>query len=303
LTTDNLAASLRPRESEADMRVIVTGTSGFLGRHVAAHLVRAGHDVLGIDTVAPASSTGGWQHVSADLSAFAAALELVRDADAVVHIAAIPRPTGRTAGDVFHTNVAAAFNVIEATRLARIPRLVYASSFSVLGYPFGRPFVPPKALPVDETDPTHAQDAYGLSKWLGEEIVEASVRQGGISAVSLRMPWVQMPETFFAQIGPRRQTVDAVHDLWSYLDVRDAAEAFRLALDWKGSGHVRLYLAADDTYLDEPTAPALARALPGVPLRRPLEGFAGLIDTRLARETLGFAPQYSWRDYLNEGND
>ncbi len=282
------------------MRVIVTGSSGFLGRHVAARLLGAGHAVRGIDANPPPPHAGDWAHVTADLTSLAAALELVRDADAAVHIAAIPRPTGRTAGEVFHTNVAAAFNVVEATRLAGIPRLVYASSFSVLGYPFGQPFMPPKALPVDEATPVHAQDAYGLSKWLGEEIVEAAVRGGGISAVSLRMPWVQSPETFATQIGPRRQTADAVRDLWSYIDVRDAAEGFRLALDWQGEGHLRVFLAADDTYLAEETGPALARALPDVPLQRPLHGCTGLIDSGLARSALGFMAAHSWRDYPDE---
>lgn len=282
------------------MRVIVTGSSGFLGRHVAAHLVRSGHSVLGTDVSQPPAGFDGWTHVSADLTDFAATLELVRNAEAVVHIAAIPRPTGSTAGDVFHTNVGSAFNVVEATRLARIPRLVYASSFSVLGYPFGEPFVPPRSLPVDEQHPVDAKDPYGLSKWLGEEIVEAAVRQGGLSAVSLRMPWVQSPETFAAQIGPRRKTADAVRDLWSYIDVRDAAEGFRLALDWRGEGHLRAYLSAADTYLEEETASALARVLPAVPLTQPLDGFAGLISNRLAQEKLGFKPRHSWRDYANE---
>lgn len=279
------------------MRIIVTGSSGFLGRHVAAHLEGSGHAVLGVDTNPPPPGLPQWAHVTADLTDLAAALELVRDADAVVHIAAIPRPTGRTAGDVFHTNVTAAFNVVEAARLARIPRLVYASSFSVLGYPFGEPFVPPRSLPVDEQHPAHAQDAYGLSKWLGEEIVEAAVRRGGLSAVSLRLPWVQSAETFAAQVGPRRRTAEAVRDLWSYIDVRDAAEGFRLALDWRGQGHLRAYLSAADTYLDEETAAALARDLPGVPLAQPLDACAGLISIRLAQEELGFVPRHSWRDY------
>lgn len=282
------------------MRVIVTGSSGFLGRHVAAHLARSGHAVLGIDISPPPAGFDGWTHITADLTDPATALELVRDAEVVVHIAAIPRPTGRTAGDVFHTNVGSTFNVVEAARLARIPRLVYASSFSVLGYPFGEPFVPPRSLPVDEEHPVDAKDPYGLSKWLGEEIVEAAVRQGGLSAVSLRMPWVQSPESFAAQIGPRRKTADAVRDLWSYIDVRDAAEGFRLALDWQGEGHLRVYLSAEDTYLEEETMSALKRVLPEVPLLQPLDGFAGLISNRLAQEKLGFSPSHSWRDYANK---
>lgn len=281
------------------MKIILTGSEGFLGRHVATHLDRAGHEIVGIDKSPPASAVR-WVHLSADLAEFAPALDLVRDADAVVHLAAIPRPTGHTSYEVFHTNVVTTFNVVEAARLARIPRLVYASSLSVLGYPFGQPFIPPEALPMDETSPVHAQDAYGLSKWLGEEIVEAAVRQGGLSAVSLRMPWVQSPETFAAQVGPRRMTAESVRDLWSYIDARDAAQGVGLALGWPRGGHLRVYLAAADTYLEEETNPALARVLPGVPLRRPLSGFSGLIDTGKAREELSFTAQHSWRDYSDE---
>ena len=102
------------------------------------------------------------------------------------------------------------------------------------------------------------------------------------------------------QIGPRRETADAVRDLWSYIDVRDAAEGFRLALDWQGEGHLRAYLSAADTYLEEETASALARALPDVPVLQPLDAFTGLISTRLAEEKLGFVPRHSWRDYANE---
>lgn len=278
------------------MKIILTGSRGFLGRHVASHLHRAGHEIVGIDR-SPPDGVAGWAEVSADLADFASARDMVREADAVVHLAAIPRPIGHSASEVFHTNVTTTFNVVEAARLARIPRLVYASSISILGYPFGEPFTPPESLPVDETSPIHAQDAYGLSKWLGEEIIAASVRQGGPSAVSLRMPWVQSPDTFAAQIGPRRKSPEAVRDLWSYIDARDAAQGVGLALGWRGDGHLRVYLAAADTYLEEDTATALARALPNVPVRCPLPGFSGLIDTGKARRELGFTAHYSWRDY------
>jgi len=53
------------------------------------------------------------------------------------------------------------------------------------------------------------------------EIVEAAVRRGAFSAVSLRMPWIQVPETFLRQ---RRSAAGRAptppRDLWSYLDAR-----------------------------------------------------------------------------------
>ncbi|PTE10971.1 NAD-dependent epimerase/dehydratase family protein [Mesorhizobium helmanticense] len=277
------------------MRTIVTGSSGLLGRHVATALIVAGHDVLGIDAVAPDKLA--WRHASADLTDLGSALQLVRDCDAVIHIAAIPRPTGRAGGEVFKTNIATAYNVVEAAAMAGARRFVYASSFSVFGYPFFEKTVRPPYLPVDMNHPVGAQDPYALSKWLGEEIVDAAVRRGAFSAVSIRMPWIQTPETFFAGVGPRRATADSARDLWAYLDARDAGQGFLQALEWGGEGHLRVLLSAADTFMEEETEPLLRRVYPDVPLSRPIAGHGAVLDTAHARKTIGFQPSHSWRSY------
>ncbi|MET4635987.1 NAD-dependent epimerase/dehydratase family protein [Kaistia defluvii] len=277
------------------MRIVITGSSGLLGRHVAAAAVAAGHDVLGIDSVPPPAGSG-WRHVTADLTDLGIAMQLVRDADAVFHIAAIPRPTGRAAAEVFQTNMALAYNVIEASALSGVTRFVYASSFSIFGYPFFTNWPKQLYLPIDDNHPAGPQDAYGLSKWLGEEMVQAAVARGAFTAVSLRMPWVQTPEGFAGQIGPRRASGDAGRDLWSYIDARDAADAFLLALQAPVEGHARVMISAADSYMDEPTAELAERAFPDV-TRNPMPGFASTFDLDNARRTLGYEPRHSWRDY------
>ncbi len=277
-------------------RVLVTGSSGLLGRHVAAALCEAGYDVLGLDA-APPPQGARWFHVAADAADLGAVAELAAGCEAMVPIAAIPRPTGRAATDVFRINMAAVFAAAEAARICRIERVVYASSFSVLGYPFFERPVPPPYLPVDECHPSAAQDVYALSKWLGEETLEAYVRRGSFAAVSLRMPWIQTPETFHAAVGSRRIRADAAHDLWAYLDARDAASAFVAALERPLTGHSRLFLSASDTYCETPTAKLIANAYPHVPLRTVFAGHQAVIDCSAAREALGFVPRFSWRDY------
>lgn len=279
------------------MRVAVTGSSGLLGRHVAAALAAAGHEVRGIDR-APPPPGAAWTHASADVGDLGAMVQLVAGARAVVHIAAIPRPVGFAPVEVFSANVAATYAAVEAAAIAGARRFVYASSFSVLGYPFfERPLTPPY-LPVDEAHPVGAQDAYAVSKWLGEEIVDAAVRRvEGLGAVSLRMPWIQTPDRFHAEVGPRRDRGEAVRDLWAYLDARDAADAFRLAVEAPVEGHLRLLLSAVDSFMDEETEPLLDRVLPGVPRTKRLAGHAALIDTEAARKAIGFSPRHGWRDY------
>ncbi len=285
------------------LKVVITGSSGLLGRHVAAAFDRAGHTVLGIDAVPPPADADT-AHVTTDVTDLGALIQLVQGAEVLVHVAAIPRPTGRDPGTVFRTNVAATYNAVEAAALAGVRRFVYASSFSVLGYPFfEKPVVPPD-LPVDERHPIGAQDAYAVSKWLGEEIVEAAVRRGVLpSAVSLRMPWIQTPQTFYAEVGPRREKAEAARDLWAYLDARDAGDAFLRAAEQPVEQHLRLFLSADDTYMDSPTAPLASRTFPSIRLTKPLLGSAAVIDTTAARTALGWTPHHTWRDYPRPGTE
>jgi nucleoside-diphosphate-sugar epimerase len=137
-----------------------------------------------------------------------------------------------------------------------------------------------------------------VSKWLGEEMVEAAVRRGAFSAVSLRMPWIQGPATFLKEVGPRRRDREGSgRDLWSYIDSRDAAAGFLAALTAPVTGHLRLFLSAADTYSETPTLDLIRNAYPDVELRKPLAGHASVIDISAARTALGFAARYSWRDY------
>ncbi|MCX5496759.1 NAD(P)-dependent oxidoreductase [Kaistia dalseonensis] len=277
------------------MIVAVTGSSGLLGRAIVDALMAAGHEVRGIDTV-PAR-TAVTSHLTADLTDFGEMVMALKGADVVVHGAAIPRPTGRTATDVFSTNIALAYNAVEACVVLGIRRLIYASSFSVLGFPF---FVKPidiHYLPVDEAHPNAPQDAYALSKTLGEDIIDAAVRRGALDAVSLRMPWIQSAETFLREVGPRRAGKDSGRDLWSYIDARDAAAAFLAAVEGKTTGHVRLFLSAADTYSETPTADLIQAAFGNLPLKKPLPGHAAVIDTDAARAAIGFVPKHSWREY------
>lgn len=273
--------------------VVVTGSSGLLGRHVVAGFAQAGWTVHGIDCVQAGDGNG----TVADLRDLQTVLSVIGPADCLVHAAAIPRPTGVAPKTVFDTNVQLTYNIIEAAERHRIGRIVYASSFSVLGLPFAPTPVELRYLPVDEAHPVAPQDVYALSKWLGEEMLDAYVRRSGRTVVSLRLPWIHTADSFVAQVLPRRDTPDARLDLWAYIDAEDAADAFIAAARADITGHERLFVAAPDTYSEEETGQLLAKYMADVPCKRPLQGFDGLIDISRARSALGFAPSRSWRQY------
>lgn len=275
------------------MRIIVTGSSGLLGRAVIDAVLGAGHSVLGIDP-APAPAGAGWDHVTADLTDIGIAYELINGADAVFHLAAIPRPTGRAASEVFSVNMALAYNVVEAGVRSGIFDFVYASSFSVFGFPFFSERPRLNYLPIDDRHPTGPQDSYAMSKWLGEEVVEAFARRTRLRATGLRLPWVQTPESFERDIGPRFASGEGWRDLYCYIDARDAGQAFLKALETGQPGHRRISVAAADAYADLDLRAEMALRFPEAKLPESLDR---CMDIEHARNALGFTPKWSWRDY------
>ena len=81
-------------------------------------------------------------------------------------------------------------------------------------------------------------------------------------------------------------------ELWAYLDVRDGARAFALAVERDIPGCHVINVMAPDTYSPLPTAELMARYHPSTPLRRPLVGREVPFDLTKSRELLGFEAEH-----------
>lgn len=118
------------------MRVLLTGARGKVGSAAVAALLDAEHEVTALDLGAPVfegglpGSAAYWQ---ADLTDAGDAFAAVRGHDAVIHAAAIPDPVHGPPHRVFHNNLMATFNVIEAAVRFGVPRVVNVSSETVPG--------------------------------------------------------------------------------------------------------------------------------------------------------------------------
>ena len=130
-------------------RIIVTGGSGKLGRHVVRRLREDGHDVVVLDRAGAADG----DVVLTDLTDYGPVVDAVtgidephQGVDAVVHLAAVPAPGRIPDSATFHHNMVTTYNVFQAARRAGVKRIVHASSETVLGLPFD---VPPPYVPVD----------------------------------------------------------------------------------------------------------------------------------------------------------
>ena len=289
------------------MRVLVTGARGKVGRAAVAALMGAGHDVRATDLFPPVferPEPGEPEYVQADLADAGDAFAVVRGAEAVVHAAAIPEPTHNPPHVVFHNNLMATFNALEAAIRFGVSRFVNISSETVLGFFFAERGFLPDYVPVDEEHPIRPQDPYATAKFFGELLMDAAIRRSDIRCISIRPCWVQHEGNYERNLGQwvRELPADLAPNFLSYIDVYDLADAIVLATESDLSGHEVFYIASPDTvgnrHLEE-----IVRRYYGdeIEVRRPLpREDAGYISIEKARRMLGYAPTRSWRDYLDE---
>lgn len=160
------------------MRILVTGSNGFLGQHLTAELDEHGHSVIGVDYLGESGS-------EFDLRMPGCAEFWIREAkpDVVVHLAA---KVGRLFGedDVVETILDnAAMTALVARACGKHgARLVYASTSEVYGDNGERSC-------DEETGPfSLPHNAYGLSKWHGEQYGRLYAPDG-FTALRFSMPY------------------------------------------------------------------------------------------------------------------
>ncbi len=292
------------------MRVVVTGGCGKIGRWVVRELLdssdgRAPHQVTVFDLNAGQEQrrlrelTSGAQepghYLAGDIQDLGQVVGALAGADAVIHLAAIHKDGLATNEVTFRTNVTGTFNVHEAARLAGVRRVVSTSSESVLGWDYREHEFAPEYLPIDEDHPVRPQDAYGLSKEVGEAIARSYTEKCGLETVVLRPPWVISPEELdqLALDGGRKPSR---FGLFNYIDARDLAGAYRLAIERPVSGSAILFTVAGDSSVAEPLSELLPRLLPSIgDLARDLTGSRPSVSNARAKAVLGWSPLSSWR--------
>ena len=276
--------------------VCVTGAAGKVGRYTVQELLRHGYDVVATDLgPRPAFLPGEAEpaYLAADLEDYGDTAEVLAGCDAVVHLANVPAPGLVPPARTFTRNTAMNGNIFLAAAQLGLGRVVWASSETTLGLPFD---VPPRYVPVDEDHYPIPTSTYALSKIVSETAAQHVSAWSGIPFVALRLSNVILPEAYADfpnwQGDPRARR----WNLWSYIDVRDAASACRRGIEADVTGARSYVIANADTVMQTPTSELLDAVFPGVPRRREINGNVSLFSIEKARAELGFEPRHTWRD-------
>lgn len=271
-------------------RIAVTGGSGHLGAAVVRELLEHGCEAVSLDrNPVQASAVPA---VAVDLNRYDELADALRGCDAVIHLAADPSPYSRPAHLVFSNNVNGAYNLLETAAALGIPKAVLASSESAYGFPWAVRPLSPLYLPVDERHPLQPQEGYGLSKCVAESIGEMFHRRTGMQVVALRLSTIIAEENLASFLAEMSSDPSAGKRLlWSYIDIRDAAAACRLACEADGLGAVSLNITADDTCAGVRTLDLVRTYYPEVTdLRAAFLGYEALYSNAEAKRLLGWRP-------------
>lgn len=269
--------------------IAVTGSTGFLGRHLVPALKQDGHTVFEV------SRQQGF-----DLCAFDT-LAGVPPFGTLIHLAAktfVPDSYGNSRA-FYETNIAGTLNALELCKQHRAS-ILFASS-----YVYGRPTY----LPIDEAHPTGLWNPYATSKIIGEQLCQAYAKDFEVPARILRLfnvygagqaPHFLIP-TIIAGLRQNHLRLKSAKPKRDFVYVLDVVEAVKacLATPWTGTqvfnvGSGQSYSVTDVVQHAMDLLGAQVEVTYANEERKD-EVMDVVADVTAIQQTLGWTPQYDLR--------
>ena len=291
--------------------ILVTGCTGFIGKHLVKKLLASGYEVLGLSRKQIISKAQRFRTLKFDIKDkhfFKNLKEYADEIEAVIHLAALVPKRGILPDfqQLMNVNVHATLNLLEYVAENCKARFIYASSASVYGFP--------KTLPVDETYPLKPLGFYPMSKLFGEFLCE-KFREDGMQVISLRISAPYGPGYSSETVIPIfLNRVLKCEDIivfgeggrsQDFIYIKDVIDGLMKALVSEktgiynlGSGRETTMLALAQTILDilpNSTSRILLGTKPD-----PQESYRMCLDITKIQEELGFTPRYSLREGLKD---
>lgn len=313
------------------MAVLITGGSGVIGVQLARRFAQSGENVVIYDMVKPPRQADGILKgvsdkityvVPGDVTDVLQMLEAVKknDVDRIVHFARINSPMP----SVEKVVIAATTSILELARILELKRILIAGT----GMEYGMRL---DLKPLSEDEPANPMQEYSIGKYTAEMIGWNYANKYGVDFVSVRYTSVYGPleKTAMAQsgagvfrpitVGQLLRTVldgkpfelekgaDYPRD---YTYVTDAAEGAYLASTVTPVKHRVYNISSGQSYTLQELADEITKLIPGakikigpgnlddVPSIR--ESIRGPLDIDRARRELGFQPNYTLRQGLQD---
>lgn len=174
------------------MKMLITGTGGFIGKYLAKTFLADGYEVIAVYRNTKPEMQGAPPLVRLMKLDLSKRIQGIGPVDVIIHTAAHTHLIqNSTAYNYIQSNVIGMLNLVEYARTAQPRMVIYLSTLSVYGD------IVVKEL--DEDTPLKKPEMYGLSKYMGERILKEY--SSDVSSVSIRLPGVVGPGYFTPWLG------------------------------------------------------------------------------------------------------
>jgi UDP-glucose 4-epimerase len=300
------------------MKILVTGSAGYLGQALVKVFRQQGHVVTGLDVLASPETD-----VVASITDRTAVAQQLQGVNAVLHAATLHKPHVATHSrqDFVDTNISGTLTLLEQAVAAQVDAFIYTSTTST----FGDALTPPAGAPaawITEDVPLVPKNIYGASKSAAEDLCQLFFRNHGLPCLVLRT------SRFFPEPDDnpkQREVLDdsnlkVVELLYRRADIHDVVSAHSAALACaRRIGFGKFIISAtspfdgqDLSLLRGHTSMVLRRKVPAFEAVFKARGWALLEDidrvyvNQKARQELGWQPEYDFAramDDLGQGRD
>ena len=274
------------------MRILLTGASGFMGRRIAPKLAAEGVDVIAVDRN-PDPHLNIRAYYQGDICRSQILNEINEEVDAVIHLAA---DVDICAGyDCMVDNIYGVFLLTQWARRNNAGKFIYPSTIGIFD-------ALNDGAQADERYPIAPASLYGMTKYLGENCLNAS----GIEAILLRFPYIYGPGDLKGAIANIFHSIAADkppkirNERRDYLHIDDAIDAIMRALEYQGEE--RVFNVGSGTLTEMKEIVNLISGICGTQPKMRIEGTRNNLatDFSLAAKELNWAPARSLDSGLRE---
>lgn len=294
------------------MKVVITGSSGYLGKALAKRFKEQQHDVVGIDVLESNETTVVGSITDKNLTG-----QVFKGADVIIHSAALQKPqiNSYSKQQFIDVNIAGTENLLESAVKYKVKSFIYTSTTSVFGHALSPPVGHP-AVWVDEDLVPIPKNIYGLTKIAAENLCQLAHQEHGLNIVILRT------SRFFAKendpkeliLGFCEENIRAIEYLYRRVHISDAVSAHERAIEHAPKIGFDKFIITATTPFKKSDCADLISNVPNTLKRyhpsyqeifhkmgwKMFQKLSRVYDNKKAREHLRWHPKYSFNSVLKE---